>query len=96
MIIAHDKYTGYMLTSSPNCTMSSSDAIETLCITNIGSISSKRIAGVEKNAVKCQNVIFFTENLQKYLKCTGKHSVKVQISKDTENKIMQSRELDGK
>ena len=29
--------------------------------------------------------IFF-ENLQKYLICTGKHSVKVQISLDTENK----------
>ena len=40
--------------------------------------------------------IFFIENLQKYLKCTGKHSVKVQISLDTENEIMQSRELDGK
>ena len=36
------------------------------------------------------------ENLQKYLKCTGKHSVKVRISIDTENKIIQSRELDGK
>ena len=36
------------------------------------------------------------ENLQKYLKCTGKHFVKVQISIDTENEIMQSRELDGK
>ena len=41
-------------------------------------------------------VIYFFENLQKYLKCTGKHSVKGQISKDTENKIIQSRELDGK
>ena len=39
--------------------------------------------------------IFF-ENVQKYLKSTGKHSVKVQISIDTENNIMQSRELDGK
>ena len=39
--------------------------------------------------------IFF-ENLQKYLICTGKHSVKVQISIDTENKIMQSRELEEK
>ena len=47
-------------------------------------------------AVKCQIVIFFIENLQKYLKCTEKHSVKVQICIDTENKIMQSRELDGK
>ena len=37
----------------------------------------------------------FIENWQKYLKCTGKHSVKVQISIDTENKKMQSRELDG-
>ena len=49
-----------------------------------------------KIAVKCQIVIFFIENLQRYLQCTGKHSVKVQISIDTENKIMQSRELDGK
>ena len=38
----------------------------------------------------------FIENLQKYLKCTGKHSAKVQIGIDTENKIMQSTELDGK
>ena len=44
----------------------------------------------------CKNVrLFFFENLQKYLKCTGKHSVKVQISIDTENKMMQSRELVG-
>ena len=40
--------------------------------------------------------IFFIENLQKYLKCTEKHSVKVQINIDTENEIMQSRELYGK
>ena len=74
--------------------MSSSVAMEILCIINIGSISSKKIAGVE-NRCKCQIVIFFIENLQKYLKCTEKHSV--QISIDTENKIMQSRELrDGK
>ena len=39
---------------------------------------------------------FFFENLQKYLILTVKHSVKVQTGKDTENKIMQSRELDGK
>ena len=96
MIIALDKYPGYMFTSSPNCMMSSSVAIEILWITNFGSISSKKIAGVEKLLSKCQIVIFFIENLQKYLKCTGKHSAKVQISIDTENKIMQSRELDGK
>ena len=36
------------------------------------------------------------ETLQKYLKCIGKHSVKVQISIDTENKIMHSRELERK
>ena len=63
--------------------MSSSVAMEILCITNIGSISSKKIAGVKKLLSKCQIVIFFIENLQKYLKCTGKHSVKVQISIDT-------------
>ena len=38
----------------------------------------------------------FIEYLQKYLECAEKHSVQVQISIDTENKIMQSRELDGK
>ena len=75
MIIALDEYTGYMFTSLPNYMMSSSVAMEILCITNIGSISSKKIAGVEKLLYKCQIVIFFTENLQKYLKCTGKHSV---------------------
>ena len=48
MIIALDKYTGYMFMSSPNGMMSSSVAMEILCITNIGSISSKKIAGVEK------------------------------------------------
>ena len=48
MMIALDKYTEYMFTLSPNCMMSSSVAMEILCITNIGSISSKKIAGVEK------------------------------------------------
>ena len=48
MIIALDKYTGYMFMISPNCMMSSSVAMEILCFTNIGSISSKKIAGVEK------------------------------------------------
>ena len=76
--------------------MSSSVAMEILCITNIGPISSKKIAGVGKLLLKCQIVIFFIENLQKYLKCTGNNSVKVQTSIDTENKIMQSRELAGK
>ena len=47
MNIALDKYTGYMFTSSLNCMMSSSVTMEILCITNIGSISSKKIAGVE-------------------------------------------------
>ena len=96
MIIALDKYTVYMFTSLPNCMMSSSVAMEILCITNIGCISSKKIAGVEKLLYKCQIVIFFIENLQKYLKCTEKHSVKVQKSIGTENKIIQSKELDGK
>ena len=76
--------------------MSLSVAMEILCITNTGSISSKKIAGVEKLLYKCQIVIVFIENLQKDLKCTGKHSVEVQIGIETENKIMQSRELDGK
>ena len=48
MIITLDKYSGYMFMSSPNCMMSSSVAMEILCFTNIGSISSKKIAGVEK------------------------------------------------
>ena len=48
MIVALNKYTGYMYTSSLNCMMSSSGAMEILCITNIGSTSSKKIAGVEK------------------------------------------------
>ena len=68
MIIALDKYIGYMFTSSQNYMMSSSVAMEILCITNIGSISSKKIAGVENLLLKCQNVIFFIENLQTYLK----------------------------
>ena len=96
MIIVLDKNTGYMLTSSPTCMMSSSVAMDILCTTNIGSISSKKIAGVEKLLYKCQIVISFIENLQKYLKYIGKHSIKVQISIDTENKIVQSRELDQK
>ena len=57
-IIALDKYTGYTFTSSPNCMMSSSVAMEILCITNIGSIYSKKIAGVEKLLLKCQILIF--------------------------------------
>ena len=48
-----------------------------------------------KIAVKMSDYNIFIENLQKYLKCIVKHSVKVQFSIDTENKIMQSRELDG-
>ena len=48
MIITLDKYTVYMFTSLTNCMMSTSVAMEILCITNIGSISSKKIAGVEK------------------------------------------------
>ena len=53
MIIALDKYTRYMFTSSPNCMMSSSVAMEILCITNIGSISQKKIAVLKKC---CKNV----------------------------------------
>ena len=48
IINALDNYTVYMFTSLPNCMMSSSVAMEILCFTNIGSISSKKIAGVEK------------------------------------------------
>ena len=46
--IALNEYTRYIFRSSPNCMMSSSVAMEILCISNIGSISSKKIAGVEK------------------------------------------------
>ena len=49
-----------------------------------------------KSAVKKSDCNIFIENLQKYLKRPGKHSVNVQISIGHENKIMQSRELDGK
>ena len=49
----------------------------------------KKIAGVEKVLSKCQNVIFFIKNLQKYLNCTEKYFVNVQYGIDTENKIMQ-------
>ena len=76
--------------------MSSYVPMEILCFTNIGSISSKKIAGVEKNAVKMSDCNIFIENLQKYLKCTGKPSVKAQISIYTGNEIMQSREQDRK
>ena len=55
--------------------MASSVAMEILCITNIGSVSSRKIAGVEQLLLKCLIVIFFIENLQKYLKCTGMHSI---------------------
>ena len=75
MIIALDNYTVYVFTPSPICMTSSAVAMEILCITHIGSISSKKIADVEKNAVKCQIVIFFIENWQKNFKSTGKHSV---------------------
>ena len=76
--------------------MSSPVAMEILCITNFGSISSKKIAGVGKNTVKMLDCNIFIENSQTYLKCTEKHSVNVQISITTENKMTQSRELDGK
>ena len=49
-----------------------------------------------KIAVKMSDCNIFIENLHKYLKCNGKHFVKVQISIDTDNKIIQSRELGWK
>ena len=45
MITALDKSAGYIFTSSPKYVMSSSVAMEILCITHIGSISSEKIAG---------------------------------------------------
>ena len=61
--------------------MSSSVATEILCITNIGSISSEKITGIEKLLKNVSLyfffIFFFFENWQKYLKCTGNHSVYV-------------------
>ena len=51
MIIALNKYTEYIFTSSQICMMSSCVYMEIFCISNIGSISSKNIAGV-KNCCK--------------------------------------------
>ena len=48
MIVAQEKYTGYMSLSSQICMILSVVAMEISCITNIGSIASKKIAGVEK------------------------------------------------
>ena len=56
----------------------------------------KKDSRCRKIAVKMSDSNIFIENLQIYLICSVKHSVKVQISIDTENKIMQSREQDGK
>ena len=61
--------------------MTSSVAMEIFCITNIGSISSTKIAGVEKLLLKSHIVIFFIENLQKYLKCTGNILLKFKLEK---------------
>ena len=47
-------------------------------------------------AVKMPDCIIFIENLQKHLKRTDKHYVRVQISIVTDIKIIQSSELDGK
>ena len=75
MIVAHYKYTGYIFTSPPISMMSSAVAMETLCITSIGFISSNKIAGVDETAVKMSDCNISFANLQKYFKCTGKHSV---------------------
>ena len=40
MISVLDKYTGYIFTPSPNCMMSSSAAMEILCITHIDHVDS--------------------------------------------------------
>ena len=50
--------------------MPSAVAMEILCVTNIGSISSKKITVVEKNVVKCRFAIFLLQR-QKYFKHTG-------------------------
>ena len=66
--------------------MSSSVAMEILCITNIGSISSKKIAGVEKIAVKMSDCNIFYLNFEEIFEMYWKISDNVQISKITENK----------
>ena len=55
--------------------MSSYVAMEILCITNIGPIPTKMIAGVEKITVKLSDCNIFIEDKQKYLTCTGKYYV---------------------
>ena len=62
MIIALAKRKAYIFTSSPKYVMSSAVAMEVFCITNIGSISSEKIASTKKLLLKCQIVIFFSEN----------------------------------
>ena len=49
-------------------------AMKLLCITNIGSISSKKIIGVKKCCKNGTIEILFIANLQKYMKCTGQQS----------------------
>ena len=76
--------------------MSSVVAMVCYCVSQtLAQFLQKNIAGVEK-CCKMSECNIFVKPLQKYLKCTGKHSVKVQICIDTENKTLQSRELDGK
>ena len=68
MIVAQDKYTGYILTSSPICMMSSAVSMDILCITNIGYISLEKIIGVQKFLqIDC---IILLQILETYLKYT--------------------------
>ena len=63
---------------------SSAVAMEILCITNIGSNSSEKLAGGEKLLLKCPIVIFICANQQKCFKCNGEQSVSVQNCKDSD------------
>ena len=52
---------GCKFTSLQQFIMSSAVAMDILCITNIGSISSENTSGVKKIPVKCQIVICFVQ-----------------------------------
>ena len=74
MILAMNNHTGYIFTSSPIRMMSSSVAMEILCITNIDHISSKRKQVLKTCCKHVRLLYFFIKHWQKYLKCTVKYS----------------------
>ena len=63
MIFVLDTYTGYILTSSPNCMMSSFVAMEILCIINVGSIFFKNDIRCCQTAVKMPDCNIFYQKL---------------------------------